>query len=71
MKKAIVGYGLLLLIAGIIVAVVDAFGVIIPITWLTYMNSASFMWAVEGGVAAVFIIIGGVLVSWGIKKNSP
>ncbi len=69
MRKGIVVYGLALLIGGIITAVVDVYGIIIPITLFTYMNEASFMWAVEAAIAATLIFAGCILMSWGAKKG--
>jgi hypothetical protein len=68
MNKFIVGFGILVLIIGVIVALLDVSGVYVSIG-LNNPFSKMYDLLTEAAVAITFIVVGGILIFWGIKKR--
>jgi uncharacterized membrane protein len=69
MNKAILaGLGILLLIIGLIVAYLAGRGLITNIN-VTNMFSHVYDYLIEAAIAIVFLVVGGILVFFGIKKS--
>lgn len=68
MNKVAVALGILVLILGVILAILDASGVII---YVTLNNPFPRVWEllIEAVVAIAFMVAGGILIFWGIKKR--
>ena len=72
MNKALVVFGILLLIVGVVVGVVVAFlaesGVIITL-WLLNPFSDAIILVIQTAVTITFMVVGGILILRGIKKS--